>query len=224
MAIWDDLSIALARLADQDPRPLTRWPQPGSRQDQPPPFHIGLAAWATAAAEELHQRFGADVELTVGALRYPQRTPAGSLGQPGRAALPQLDPAQLRVALDGPLSVPSGHRVRHGLLVTNMTSRTAEIDTSGSLIADVVDPRTGAVIGGYSGLVHTMLKTFSVAAGQTATVPLLVATDSFLPDLGYAIPAGDRGVQAILDPALGQAGRTPILPITVQPSGTTRLT
>ena len=41
-------------------------------------------------------------ELTVGALRYPQRTPAGSPGQPIRAVLPQLDPAQLRVALDGP--------------------------------------------------------------------------------------------------------------------------
>jgi hypothetical protein len=217
MAIWDDLSIALARLTDQDPRPLTRWPEPGSRQDQPPPFHIGLAAWATAAAEELHQRFGADVELTVGALRYPQRTPAASPGQPGRAALPQLDPAQLRVALDGPLSVPSGHRVRHGLLVTNMTSRAAEIDTSGVLIADVVNPRTGAVIGGYSGPVRTMLQAFTAAAGQTARVPLLVATDSFLPDLGYAIPAGNWGVQAILDPALGQAGRTPILPITVQP-------
>jgi hypothetical protein len=120
-AIWDDLSIALAQLAGQDPRPLTHWPQPGSRQDQPLPFRISLAAWAATAAEELHQRFGADVELTVGALRYPQRTPAGSPGQPGRAALPQLDPAQLRAALDGPLSVPSGHRVRHGLLVTNMT-------------------------------------------------------------------------------------------------------
>jgi hypothetical protein len=65
--------------------------------------------------------------------------------------------------------------------------------------------------------VFTMLQVFRVAAGQTARVPLLVATDSFLPDLGYAIPAGDWGVQATLDPALGHAGRTPILPITVQP-------
>lgn len=217
MAIWDDLSIALAQLADQDPRPLTYWPEPGSRQDQPPPFRIGLAAWATTAAEQLHQRFGAGVELTVGALRYPQRTLARSLGHPGRAALPRLDPAQLRVALDGPLSVPSGHWVRHTLLVTNLTSRAAEIGTSGDLIADVADPKTGAVIGGYSGPVRMILRSFSAAPGQTARVPLLVATDSFLPDLGYAIPAGDWGVQATLDPALGQAGRTPILPITVRP-------
>ena len=217
MAIWDDLSIVLARLAAQEPRPLTQWPQPGSRQDQPPPFHIGLAAWAITTAEELHQRFGTGVELTVGALRYPQRTLAGNPGHPGRGALPQLDPAQLRAALDGPLSVRSGHTVRHGLLVTNLTSRAAQIDTTGSLIADVVDPRTGAVTGGYSGPVHMMLKSFTVPAGQTARVPLLVATDSFLPDLGYAIPAGHWGVQATLDPALGQAGRTPILPITIQP-------
>ena len=107
--------------------------------------------------------------------------------------------------------------MRHGLLVTNLTSRAAQIDTSGSLIADVVDPRTGAVTGGYSGFVFTMLRSFTVPAGQTTRVPLLVATDSFRPDLGYAIPAGDWGVQAILDPALGQAVRTPILPITIEP-------
>ena len=69
---------------------------------------IRLAAWAATTAEELHQRFGADVELTMGALRYPQRTPAGSPGQ---------------------------------------SSRAAQIDTSGALIADVVNPRTGAVTG-----------------------------------------------------------------------------
>lgn len=146
MAIWDDLSIVLARLADQDPRPLTHWPQPGSRQNQPPPFRVGLAAWATATAEELHQRFGPEVELTVGALRYPQRTLPQGLAPPGQAALPQLDPAQIRAALDGPLSIRSGHWVRHGLLVANLTSQAAEIDTSGELIPDIVDTATGAVI------------------------------------------------------------------------------
>jgi len=218
MASWDELSITVTRLAGQDPRPLTRWPQPDSRPDQAPPFRIGLAAWAATTAEELHQRFGADVELTVGALRYPQRTLARNPDPLGRAALlPLLDPAHLRVTLDGPLTVPSGHRVRHGLLVANLTSRAAQINTSGSLIADVVDPRTGAVTGGYSGFVFTMLKAFTVPAGQTTRVPLFVATDSFLPDLGYAIPAGRWGVQATLDPALGQAVLTPILPITVEP-------
>jgi len=132
MATWDDLSITVARLAGQDPRPLTQWPEPDSRPDQGPPFRIGLAAWAAT-------------------------------------------------------------------------------------VADVVDPRTGAVTGGYSGFVFTMLRSFTVPAGQTTRVPLLVATDSFLPDLGYAIPAGDWGVQATLDPALGQAVRTPILPITIEP-------
>jgi hypothetical protein len=68
--------------------------------------------------------------------------------------------------------------VRHGLLVANMTSLAAGIDTSGDLIADVVNP-------------------------------------SFLPDLGYAIPAGDWACSQSWTRALGQAGRT--LPITVQP-------
>ena len=66
---------------------------------------------------------------------------------------------------------PSGHRVRHGLLVTNMTSRAAQIDTSGAL----------------------------------------------RPRPGLRDPGRPRGVQAPLDPAPGQTGRTPILPITVEP-------
>jgi hypothetical protein len=47
---------------------------------------------------------------------------------------------------------------------------------------------------------------------------LLIATDSFDPDLGYAVPPGDRGIQVILDRITdyGHAvGRTPILPLTI---------
>jgi len=214
MAAWDDLKIVLARLADQDPRPLTQWPEPQS-EDQRPPFQIGLAAWATAAAEELHQRFGRDAALTVGALRYPQRVPSRPAGQPGRTPLPVIDPAEARAGLDGALSIRSGFTAHHGLLVTNLTSRDLLISSSGTLIAEVVDPATGAVVGGYSGFVFAMRRTFTVAPAQTARIPLLVATDSFVPELGYAVPPGQWGIQATLDPAAGHAGRTPILPLTI---------
>ena len=40
-----------------------------------PPFTIWLAPWA-AAAMELHQQFGDDIKLTVGALPYPPARPA----------------------------------------------------------------------------------------------------------------------------------------------------
>ena len=129
--------------------------------------------------------------------------------------MPEIDPAEARVALDGALSIRSGFTAHHGLLVTNLTSRDLLINTSGTLIAQVVDPAGGAVVGGYSGFVFAMLKRFTVAPTETARIPMLVATDSFIPELGYAVPAGQWGIQATLDPATGYTGRTPILPLTI---------
>lgn len=213
MAAWDELRTILARLASQDPLPLTAYPDP--RHDHgPPPFHIGLASWATTVAEDLHQRFGDNVILTVGALRYPQRTPTANT-HPGARPAQQLSPAQADVALDGPLTIRSGHLARHGLLVTNLASRPLQVSTSGSLIAQVVNAETGSVVGGYSGPVRAMLRIHTAAPGATKRIPLLVGTESFLPNLGYAVPPGQWGIQATLDPALGQAVRTPILPLTI---------
>jgi hypothetical protein len=54
-----------------------------------------------------------------------------------------------------------------------------------------------------------------VAPAETAAIPLLVGTDSFSPELGYAVAAGPRGIQATLDPAAGHAAQTPVLPLTI---------
>ena len=71
MAVWDELKVVLARLGDQQPGTLMQYPTLEGDEARQPPFAIRLALWATAAAAELHQQFGEDVELTVGALRYP---------------------------------------------------------------------------------------------------------------------------------------------------------
>lgn len=119
MATWDELKIILARLEDADPGPLISWPGPEDDTGRQPPFQIELAPWAADVAAELHARFGADVELRMGALQYPQRTAAGS--QPGRprAPLPEAEPAEIEIALGRPLRISSGHAALHGLLVSN---------------------------------------------------------------------------------------------------------
>jgi hypothetical protein len=213
MAAWDELRTILARLASQDPKPLTGYPDP-CHDHGAPPFQIGLASWATSVAEDLHQRFGDDVILTVGAQRYPQRTTGNT---PPGAPTPQqqLSTAQARVALDGRLTIQSGDLARHRLLVTNLATCPLEARTSGTLIAQVVNPQTGAVVGGYSGPVRAMLRIYTVEPGATKRIPLLVGTESFVPELVYAVPPGQWGIQATLDPAFGQALRTPILPITI---------
>jgi hypothetical protein len=44
MTVWDELRVALARLADEQPSPLQGWPDASGEPEQPPPYRITLAA------------------------------------------------------------------------------------------------------------------------------------------------------------------------------------
>jgi hypothetical protein len=221
MAVWDDLKVVLARLRDQQPGTLMQYPTPDGDEGRQPPFAIRLAAWATAAAEELHRQFGDALELTVGALPYPpdrrpSRPPAAGPSHP--PAPGQLDPQEIVAELAGPAVVSSGHTLRHGLLLTNLTDHELQIATNGQVTAAVVDPNTGEVVGGSADPEVLPLIIFRVAPGQTGQVPLLIGTASSTPRLGYAIPPGDWGVQAtlFLGPHPGDSPRrTPILPLSI---------
>jgi hypothetical protein len=216
VAVWDELKVVLVRLRDEQPRALLGYPMPDVDEDRRPPFSIRLAAWAAATAEDLHRQFGDDVVLTVGALPYPpggQPSPRPARGEP----VPLLDPHELAAELDGPAVVRSGDSLGHGLLLTNVTGVDIQIETNGHVTADVVDPKTGEVIGGSSGPQLLPLILFRIEPGQTERIPLMIGTDSVAPRLGYTIPAGIWGLQVTLtlsrhDPP---RRRTPILPLTV---------
>ncbi len=212
MAVWDELKAVLMRLEDQDPRPLTTYPDPRGTRVRTPPFAVSLAAWAAGTAAELQQRFGSDVVLTVGALRYPQRTLVERTSPEACTATIRPAPRHIVATVDGPLSVRSGHMTRRVMLISNHGTRV--IDASGPLIADVVDSGTGCVVGGYSGAASMVRVTTLIPPGAAAQISLLVATDSFRPDLGYAVPPGEWSVRAAL--RLGGHGvLTPALPMTI---------
>ena len=186
MAVWDELKAVLARLRDEQPGALMLYPMPEVDEGRQPPFVIRLAPWAAATAAELHQRFGDDVELTVGALAYP---PGRQPPRPPAGPAPDLlDPHEIAAELDGPAVVGSGHNLMHGLLLRNRTGRELQIATNGQVTATVVDPHTGEVAGGFSGMQNLPLIMFNVAPGQTRRIPLLIGTASRTPRLGYAIP------------------------------------
>jgi hypothetical protein len=218
VSVWDDLKVVLTQLRDQQPGTLTQFPMPEVDQGRQPPFTIHLAPWAAATAEQLHQRFGDEVELTVGALPYP---PHGQPCRPPATGQPPelLDPQQVVAELDGPATVRSGRTLRHGLLLRNLASAELQIATNGQVTAAVVDPQTGEVVGGFSGAQTLPLVVFRVAPGQTERIPLLIATASFTPRLGYTVPAGQWGIQATLtlgsDPRDSPCRRTPVLPLTI---------
>ena len=218
MAVWDELKVVLARLRDEQPGALMLYPMPEEAEGRQPPFVIRLAPWAAATAAELHQQFGDDVELTVGALPYPPgRQPPHP---PAAGPAPDLlDPHEIAAEPDGPAVVGSGHNLLHGLLLRNLTGRELQLATNGQVTAVVVDPDTGEVVGGFSGFENRPLIMFNVAPGQTGRIPLLIGTASCTPRLGYAIPPGGWGIYATL--TLGPPTRdsprrrTPILPLTI---------
>jgi hypothetical protein len=218
MAVWDELKVVLARLRDQQPGTLMQYPMLEADEGRQPPFTIRLAPWAAATAEELHQQFGDDIELTVGALAYP---PGRQPPRPPVTGPPAdlLDPDEIAAELAGPAVVSSGHTLRHGLLLRNLTGRDLQIATNGQVTAAVVDPHSGEVVGGYAGFQNLPLIIFRVAPGQTGQVPLLIGTASRTPRLGYTIPPGDWGIQATLTlgphPRDSPRRRTPVLPLTI---------
>jgi hypothetical protein len=217
MAVWDDLKRVIARLQDEQQAALIGYPDPSCDEGRQPPFAIKLAPWAASTAADLHNLFGDSVDLTVGALPFPpSRSHERRPEILRRAEL--LDPSQATAGLDGPAVVRSGHMLGHGILLSNLSSGEIRVATNGQVTAVVVDPQTEQVIGG-STLPQLLIGVeFLVAAGETKKIPLLIGTESFVPALGYTVPAGRWGVEATL--TLGRAPdsprrRTPVLPLTI---------
>jgi hypothetical protein len=217
MATWPDVRTVLDRLSREDPCPLVRSPDHRLEDGPEPPFEVGLAAWAVGLASDLHDEFGDDLDLTVGAMRYPDRVLSDWAIRPSLASIRVVDPAEASIRLAGPLAVRSGFATRHTLLVVNHTRQELQVRMGTALLAEVVDPATGTVVGGRSGPVFAVATTIRVAPRRRGRIPLRVGTDSFEPSLGYAVPPGTWGVQATLDPAISEPVRTPVLPITVTP-------
>jgi hypothetical protein len=220
VAARDEIRRTLARLLEERPGALTRYPDPSRDGGGPPPYGIGLETWAEAEAAELARQFGNQVNLTVGALPYPPPHPPGRPRRPSPG--PEL-PADLlgpdEAELDGPAVVRSGHTLRHALLIRNHTGTELAIATNGQVTGSAVDPGTGEVMGGYSGAQRLPLIMFRTGPGETGRIPLLIGTAGNTTRLGYAVPPGNWGVQATLDLTLDSGERlrrrTPVLPLTI---------
>ncbi len=212
VAVWETLKIEIQRVVDEQPGALVGYPDPRSDRGREPPLSIELAPWATDVAQDLHGRFGDDVALQVGALRYPECKPVfrrlPDLG-------PGLDPSEVEVAVDTPLEVRSGHALHSALRVWNWTDSELQLITNGGVTGYVVDPDTENIVGGFSGAQILPRVALRIMPQASQRVPLLVGTASFVPDLLYAIPPGRWAVRVPLALGDGRRVSTPPLPINV---------
>lgn len=120
MADWTAVWPVLARLQERQPGALVLYSDLRADPGRRAPFRITLAARAADAAEALDRQFRDSVDLTVGALPYPPDSkPITEVV--ADAEVDVLDPQEVMAELDSQAVVSSGHQLRHGLLVRNLT-------------------------------------------------------------------------------------------------------
>jgi hypothetical protein len=210
-----ELAAAIEELEAREPTPLRIW-----SQSAPPgrPLEITFAAWGAEAAAELHRRFGDRVELTVGVMAYPSGVLRPEFRQPQEPLRPARE-VGLSVTLEGEVRIRTGRAAEFPVWVHNASERDVAIGSNGRLQSAVVDadPVRPAAVGGYFGPHILPYVVFDVAAGQRTRIPVLVGTDSLVPQLGPAIPPGAWHLQVALPAEPGGRLRSEPLPITVLP-------
>lgn len=216
LELWEQLRHDLLGLRETHPYALQQSPSPSPGYRRPP-VRIRLAPDAEDAAADLHARYGDFVALRVGALAYPPE-PALAVRPPqgtGGGARTPVDPDEMHLALDGPLSIRSGRTTTHHLLLTNLSGHEIRVHTNGNITAAIIDGKTGAVVGSYVGAQRTPLIIFTAAPSETVRIPLLVGTASFDPDLGYAVPPGNWRLAAPMDLGDGRRLVSGLLHLTI---------
>ncbi len=101
------------------------------------------------------------------------------------------------------------------LRVHNLSATDIVVLTNGNLTAQVLDAATGERVGGYSGAQRLPLVRFTVPAGSSTVIPVLVGTASRSPELGYSVPPGEWAIAAEMKLDDGRTVRTPPMGITV---------
>ena len=181
--------------------------------------NVRLRADSAHVAQQLCERYGEAVDLTVGSLPYPDpyATHETRHGVARRVQSKSTLPDELQVAVDDGLEVTSGGNLHSKLYLHNRGQEEVVVNTNGVVTARVVDPDTHDMVGGYSGAQTMPLVRFRAPAGESVEIPLLIGTASNVPRLGYAVPPGRWAITATL--SLEDRGNfeTPLLPITVVP-------
>lgn len=205
---WDAVKVELLRLIDESPGALLSHPEPRIDDQRLPPFHIFLAGWATREAQQLHERFGGSVQLTVGAMSYPHATP------PRAPLLPPIDAGlgRLAVSFDSPVMVRSGYSAQVSVELHNLTEEALTILNPSTWI---INPETDQVVGYFSGIRAAVAYSYDVQSKAFVSASILIGTDSVVPELGWAVPPGSWAVRIVI--GLGDRGIAcpPPLPITV---------
>lgn len=182
---------------------------------------VKLAPDQEERAGQLLRRYGDALSLGVGAFSYPDiregYVPSNERSLSTRPQEPLIGHDGLDVVLEHDLTVVSGRTAHGSLIFTNHTDHELVLTTNGGITARVTDPLSGEVVGGYVGAQAVPLYRHAVSPRASSTVPLLVGTASFKPQLGYALPAGAWAIEAVVNVEGRGIRRLPSLSLTIIP-------
>jgi hypothetical protein len=132
-----------------------------------------------------------------------------------------IEPDDITANLEGRHEVASGRTLATGLRLHNHTDADIEIRNGGdSTECRLVDPQTGDIVGGYRGYIPqptaiSRQTIIQLPPHGSVLIPLTIGTASTVPDLGYAVPAGEWGLVVYLWLANHEYVRTPAMPFTI---------
>ena len=183
---------------------------------------LRVQLWADRAdrAEEICERFGDAVAVSIGMFPYPdrfarpERESEAALDEPPPQKLAAL-PDTVRIELTDELVIRSGAHLRTVIRVHNDSPGDVAANTNGQINGTVVHPDTGQRVGCYEGGHQMPLVRFDVPSGGTGDIPLLVGTASTKPELGWAVPPGPWAVRLVLSHGGEPAVR--VLPLQIIP-------
>jgi hypothetical protein len=207
MALWGSLRVDLRDLLDDAPGALRGFPDPDSERSADERISVELAAWASDIAASLHEKYGDQIDLRVGAMPFPN---TGYRPDPRLTQLHGSPAASVGLALElaAPLTVRTGRSTTARAQVANHSTDARVLMTNGHLQAVVIDA-DGAVVGRYTGAQTLALVMFTVEPDERREVPVLVGTDSVVPELGYAVPPGSWSIVVEI-PTAGHVVSSPL--------------
>jgi len=174
---------------------------------------VALRADQEDVAHELAARYGSAVELQVGNFTFPGHQPS----YPRPSARPTVtEPAVTEPAFAGlDLSVEVNQVIRCGddgggqLILRNTSSaRIGPFGTGQPLVGSLLNAND-EIVGSYVGWIAGVGRTFDLAPGQSAAIPVLYGTASTRRHLGYTLPPGTYWLQIQLPLRPDRGGGTP---------------
>lgn len=156
---------------------------------------VQLRADGEALAEQIHAGYGDIVDITVGLLRFPDRSlPPGvscaDLATPVAADLP----LEASVALDSP-QVRSGEDFRGLVTIRNVGQGDFAFQSGPTQIAQVFRPGSSVPSGLFTGGMDSIGFGQLLGPGETVTLKVYGGTASCDPALGYDLPPGSYEVR-----------------------------